>query len=296
MNNDINSPQNPNRGKAMAGFLLLGVGVLLLLQQLRIFFIPESLEVWPLWLIAGGLYIGAKHNFQKSSGPFLIGMGILLFIINNVNNSDRIIWPIAIIGFGMWLIVRRGKTRDPLTGKYKTKWEKNYADPNTWDKTDKPKFDFGKMEDPIVDYTVKDAGDVPPAQPFGNTNTPPPNTPPFGHHNGDDYLDTVSIFGGVNKTILSKNFKGGDIVNIFGGAELDFTQADIDGRVYLDITQIFGGTKIIVPSNWQVVSDLAAVFASVDDKRIRSTASNVNGKILVLKGVSIFAGVDIRSY
>ena len=107
---------------------------------------------------------------------------------------------------------------------------------------------------------------------------------------------SVSIFGGVNKTILSKDFKGGDIVNIFGGAELDFTQADIDGRVYLDITQIFGGTKIIVPSNWQVVSDLAAVFASVDDKRIKSTASNVNGKILVLKGVSIFAGVDIRSY
>ncbi|WP_431198999.1 hypothetical protein ACRQ5D_01595 [Mucilaginibacter sp. P25] len=51
-----------------------------------------------------------------------------------------------------------------------------------------------------------------------------------------------------------------------------------------------------MPSNWQVVSDLAAVFASVDDKRIRSTASVGSEKVLVLKGVSIFAGVDIRSY
>jgi predicted membrane protein len=73
-------------------------------------------------------------------------------------------------------------------------------------------------------------------------------------------------------------------------------QADINGRVIVDITQIFGGVKIIVPSNWQVVSDVAAVFASVDDKRIKSTASPNNDKLLVLKGVSIFAGIDIRSY
>lgn len=299
MNNDINSPQNPNRGKAMAGIILLIVGAILLLKQFSLFFIPDRIELWPLWLVCWGLYVGAKHNFQKSSGPILIAIGIGLFIINNVDNSDRIVWPVAIIAFGMWLIVRRGKSHDPVTGKYKTKWEKDFADPANWGKkTEKPKFDFGKMEDPIVDYTVKDGGEIPPlGEPAAaGANTPPPDMPPFGHHNGDDYLDTVSIFGGVNKTILSKNFKGGDIVNIFGGAELDFTQADIDGRVYLDITQIFGGTKIIVPSNWQVVSDLAAVFASVDDKRIRSTASNVNGKILVLKGVSIFAGVDIRSY
>lgn len=285
MNNDINSPQNPNNGKAMAGFLLLAVGGILLLQQFRIFFIPESLELWPLWLVAWGLYVGAKHNFQKPSGSILIGVGVLLFIINNVNNSDRIVWPIAIIGFGLWLILRRGKHADPQWAR--NKWEKDF----NWTKTDKPKFDFDKVNDPVVDYTVKDGDDIPPKDPFT-----PPHTPPFGHHNGDDYLDTVSVFGGVNKTVLSKTFKGGEIVNIFGGAEIDFTQADIEGRVYLDITQIFGGTKIIVPSNWQVVSDLAAVFASVDDKRIKSTASNVNGKILVLKGVSIFAGVDIRSY
>jgi hypothetical protein len=299
MNNDINSPQNPNRGKAMAGIILLVVGAILLLKQFSLFFIPDRIELWPLWFVCWGLYVGAKHNFQKSSGPILIAVGIGLLIINNVDNSDRIVWPIAIIAFGIWLILRRGKSHDPATGKYKTKWEKDFADPANWGKkTEKPKFDFGKMEDPAVDYTVKDAGDVPSSgEPAAaGTNIPPEDMPPFGHHNGDDYLDTVSIFGGVNKTVLSKNFKGGDIVNIFGGAELDFTQADIDGRVYLDITQIFGGTKIIVPSNWQVVSDLAAVFASVDDKRIRSTASNVNGKILVLKGVSIFAGVDIRSY
>lgn len=113
---------------------------------------------------------------------------------------------------------------------------------------------------------------------------------------GDDYLDAVSVFGGVKKTILSKTFKGGDIVNVFGGAEIDLTMADIEGKVVIDITQIFGGTKIIVPSHWQVVSNLSAVFAGVDDKRLRKTGSGDDNKILVLEGVSIFAGVDIRSY
>ncbi|MBM3416907.1 MAG: hypothetical protein FJY20_10820 [Bacteroidetes bacterium] len=52
--------------------------------------------------------------------------------------------------------------------------------------------------------------------------------------------------------MLSKDFKGGDIVNIFGGTEFNLSQADIKGRVTLEVTTIFGGTKLIVPSHWEV--------------------------------------------
>jgi predicted membrane protein len=276
MNNDIEHPKNPNKGKAMAGVILLAIGGILLLRQFADFFIPDWLFSWPMWLIAGGLYFGAKHNFQKSSWAIMVFLGVIFLFNNNIDDAHRVVWPLAIIGFGIWIILKRGKHGEASS------WEKQFKG----DQFDKKQasFDFGQATDtPPVDYTVKD--DVPPKEPY---------TPPF--HRGDDYLDAVSVFGGVNKTILSKNFRGGEIVNIFGGAELDFTQADINGRVVIDITQIFGGTKIIVPSNWQVVSDLAAVFAGVDDKRIRSTASPNNDKVLVLTGTSIFAGVDIRSY
>ncbi|MBB6129258.1 LiaF transmembrane domain-containing protein [Mucilaginibacter lappiensis] len=282
MNNDIEHTTNPNKGKAMAGVILLAVGGVLLLKQFADFFIPDWIFSWPMGLIVAGLYFGAKHNFRKATWSITIVLGIIFLLNDNIDDASRVVWPIGIIGFGIWLILRRGRHNE---------WERNIKD-GKWSKQDgkwskqPANFDFGK-NDPETDYAIKDGDDVPPKA---------PNTPPFGHHNGDDYLDAVSIFGGVNKTILSKNFKGGEIVNIFGGAELDFTQADINGRVYIDITQVFGGTKIIVPSNWQVVSDLAAVFAGVDDKRIRSTASANNDKILVLKGTSIFAGVDIRSY
>lgn len=282
MNNDIEH-KDPNKRKTVAGIILLAVGGFLLLQQFRIFFIPDHLKLWPMWLVFWGWYVGAKNHYKKASWVLLLGLGIIFLITENVPDSGRIVGPLAVIGFGMWLILRRNKHFDPQ------QW-KNEFKVNDWDKWGKKEpFQFDKTEP--VDYTVKEeGGEVPPVDPFAHKQQQ------HSKYSGDDYIDTVSIFGGVNKTILSKQFRGGDIVNIFGGAELDFTQADINGRVVIDITQIFGGTKIIVPSNWQVVSDLAAVFASVDDKRIRSTASVGSEKVLVLTGVSIFAGVDIRSY
>jgi len=112
----------------------------------------------------------------------------------------------------------------------------------------------------------------------------------------EDILDTTSIFGGIKKNILSKNFKGGDVTNIMGGTELNFSQADIKGEVILDMTQIFGGTKIVVPSDWDVKSDIVAIFGGIEDKRSMES-NNINpNKALLLKGTSIFAGIEIRNF
>ena len=112
----------------------------------------------------------------------------------------------------------------------------------------------------------------------------------------DDYIDTTSIFGGAKKHILSKDFKGGDIVNVFGGTELNLMQADIKGTVVLEITTVFGGTKLIVPANWEVKSEAVTIFGGMDDKRNMQNTIDNNGKILVLKGTVIFGGIEIKSY
>lgn len=113
----------------------------------------------------------------------------------------------------------------------------------------------------------------------------------------EDYIDTTSIFGGVKKNILTKNFKGGQVFNVFGGVEIDLTQSDIDGIVVLDITQVFGGTKLILPSHWEVKTEITAIIGGVDDKRKNLSALNIaEGKTLILRGTSIFAGIDIKSF
>lgn len=115
---------------------------------------------------------------------------------------------------------------------------------------------------------------------------------------GNDTIDSVIIFGGVKKRIISKTFRGGELITIFGGTELDLTQADVPGRIELELTQIFGGTKLIVPPHWRIQSeDLVSIFGGMDDKR--PTQANVNydtDKVLVLKGTCIFGGIDIKSY
>lgn len=112
----------------------------------------------------------------------------------------------------------------------------------------------------------------------------------------DDFIDSTSIFGGDKKNILSKDFRGGDIVNIFGGTELNLTQADINGKVAIEITTIFGGTKLIVPSNWEVKSEVVAIFGGLEDKRSITVVPESTGKILLLKGTVLFGGIEIKSF
>jgi hypothetical protein len=111
-------------------------------------------------------------------------------------------------------------------------------------------------------------------------------------------LDSVNIFGGLKKNIISKDFQGGEIVTIFGGSELNLTQADVTGRITLEVTQIFGGIKLIVPPHWRIQSEeLVSIFGGVDDKRpILANPTYDEHRVLVLRGTNIFGGIDIKSY
>jgi len=112
----------------------------------------------------------------------------------------------------------------------------------------------------------------------------------------EDYVDSTSVFGGTKKNIISKNFKGGDLVSIFGGTELDLTRADFTGTAKLDITTIFGGTKLIIPSNWTIRSEVVTIFGGLEDKRNMQTISDNPEKVLILDGTVIFGGIEIKSY
>ncbi|MEO6166293.1 MAG: LiaF domain-containing protein [Chitinophagales bacterium] len=116
------------------------------------------------------------------------------------------------------------------------------------------------------------------------------------YYSSDDYLDSTSVFGGIKKVILSKDFKGGDVVSIFGGTEIDMTQADINGRVVLEVTQMLGGTKLIIPAHWDLKTELVSIFGGIEDKRAVLASNIDSSKVLVLKGTSILGGIDIRSY
>lgn len=110
-----------------------------------------------------------------------------------------------------------------------------------------------------------------------------------------EVLDTVAIFGSAKKNILSKNFRGGDVVSFFGGSDLNFMQADIQGVAVLDVTSVFGGAKLVVPGNWTIKSEMVSIFGGIEDKRQMLAEADPN-KVLVLEGTVIFGGIEIKSY
>lgn len=112
----------------------------------------------------------------------------------------------------------------------------------------------------------------------------------------EDFVDSTSIFGGAKKNIISKNFKGGDLVNIFGGTEVDLTRADFTGTATVELTTIFGGTKFVVPSNWTIKSEAVIIFGGLEDKRNMQSIGDNQDKVLLLKGTVIFGGIEIKSF
>jgi predicted membrane protein len=249
------------RGRVWSGLFLLVVGVLLLLKTMNILFFPAWFFTWPVFLIALGVFIGAKHGFRTGFWiiPVLIGG---LFLANQYDPTlrlDRFITPFIIIAIGLIFILKPRR-------QHWRRWREHYV--ADW------------KEDDAIETTTGST-DATMATPAGDRR---------------DFIDVTSVFGGVKKNVLSKSFKGGDIVSFMGGSEINLTQADFTGRVTIDATNIFGGTKLIVPPTWDVQSDITAIFGGVDDKRQISGVNMDPSKVLVLDGVCMFGGIEIRSF
>lgn len=111
-----------------------------------------------------------------------------------------------------------------------------------------------------------------------------------------DKLDLVSVFNGIKRSVLSKNFRGGETITVFGGTEINLVNADIQNTVNLECVTVFGGLKLIVPKNWEVRTDATAIFGGVEDKRFTAVEVVPENKVLIITGTVLFGGIDIVSY
>ena len=110
-----------------------------------------------------------------------------------------------------------------------------------------------------------------------------------------DMIDDASVFGGGERIFHSRNFKGGEIVAIFGGSKIDLTQCTLaPGENKLEIVAIFGGTTLIVPNDWNVSVEAVNIFGGFNDKRRNLNVDHNTS--LVISGVAIFGGGELKSY
>jgi len=252
------------RNRTWKGLLVVLVGVCLLANQaLRTMgvIIPSWVFTWPVLLMVIGFFVGMASGFRNLSWAVLILIGGMFLLDSFVPelHLKEFIWPVCLIGVGLIMVLGASFRKPRNWGQHlgmKQDWR-------TWKQEIKQKYD----------------------------------APQSGQYKeGEEFLDSTSIFGGVLKKVYSKKFQGGQITNFMGGTEIDLSQADIEGQVIIEVTQIFGGTKIILPPHWSVKSEIIVLFGGIEDKQVHQGSIPEPGKLLVLQGTTVFGGIELRSF
>jgi hypothetical protein len=290
------------RNNVFAGLVLLAVGALLLLRQIGFPF-PYWLFSWPMILIAVGIFIGVRHDFRNPGWVVMVGLGVFFLVDQEFMNLSlrRFIAPIVIGIVGLMLILNPNRRR--------RRWDR--------DRYESLGERIERNINEVVHREYKNTG------PLGGTPGGDPSTNASGSSasgasgtgmnygpkytasgfrqegpSGDDHVNEVAIFGGITRQFFSKDFKGGRVTAVFGGTELSFVNADIKGTVYMEVNNIFGGSKLVIPSSWTVKHNISAIFGGIEDKRqiVPGAGGSDPDKVLILHGTCLFGGLEIRNF
>lgn len=268
-NKDLNTPERPTdhpfredrTGRVLGGIIVIAVGIALLASRVGAD-LPHWLFHWAMIPIVIGLYVGARHKFRSFGWLIPVAIGVI-FILDDYSGLSvkEYLWPVVIILIGFAIMFKprhheHWRRRRWEGGRYSRGTDSGYA--------------------------------------TANPDPDPSTTPALG----DDVLEGVTIFGSLKKIIISKNFRGGEAVTIFGGTELNLLQADVNGQIVLELTQVFAGAKLIVPPHWRIqTTDVVSIFGGIEDKRpLPAEGSTDAMKVIVIKGVCLFGGIDIKSF
>ncbi|WP_343559877.1 LiaF domain-containing protein [Sphingobacterium sp.] len=284
---------NSNNSRNIVGAIVIIIGIFLLLHNLNLGdWFPGWLFGWQMILIIIGLVIGINSQFQKKSAIILLIIGGAS-LISRMMRTDfgSVTVPIIIISLGIYFIM--SKRKPPMVP---PTYPNPPQDPYDWDKrvniaTDNP-----------TDTTAPDAEAKPFNEQYGSSQQASPNAQAFGNkeHSSfqqsfEDSLNLNSIFAGQKKVIYSKQFRGGNLTNVFGSIELDLTKADIQQPIVIDTFQLFGSARIIVPPHWTVFSNVASILGSVDDRRFQTIYNPDTDKKIYITGTCILGNLTIKN-
>jgi predicted membrane protein len=108
----------------------------------------------------------------------------------------------------------------------------------------------------------------------------------------ENAIDITAILGGVERRIVSPDFRGGEISALLGGCELDLRACSIVKEAVINVFTVCGGISIKVPPDWTVVLDGVPVAGGFAQK---TAVAPDAGKRLVITGYAILGGVEVRN-
>jgi hypothetical protein len=241
--------------RVIVGLLIVGFGLALLLDNLRVMEAGDLIRFWPFGLMA----IGAAKLLQdedrsgRVAGGLFVGIGALIAIQNFlfIEMDFWRWWPLAVVGFGAMILARAFR---------------------------------GNRED------RQGLGYVPPG---GSTVLGGGLSAGKNGATMEQSLSEFAMWSGLQRRVASPAFRRAELTAIMGGIELDLRQAGTEnGEAVIDVFVMWGGIEITVPPDWAVSNQVTPILGGSEDK---STGTQQARNRLIVKGVVIMGGVDIKT-
>jgi predicted membrane protein len=120
---------------------------------------------------------------------------------------------------------------------------------------------------------------------------------PDGQGSTSPQFDSLYIFGGGERHVNTKSFRGGKVFAVFGGYKIDLSHADMEeSQAIVEASAVFGGGEIRVPEHWHVAVQGAGIFGGYEDKtRHFQPDPTKPTKTLIVKGVAMFGGIEVKN-
>lgn len=223
-------------------------------------------------------------------GPRLI-FGLALVVIGTLAALDRLslfdlldllayFWPALLLFAGLWKLLVPGSPASRVTGAVLAGWGGLWlADELGW-----MWVDWGELWPLLlvafgIILLVRSRSARPTRQ---------------GDEGGT--VDAVAFLGGKRRTASTTDFRGGDLVAVMGGCEVDLRQAHLTGgSAVIDAFALWGGVEIAVPARWRVRMQGVPILGGFVDKTTPPELEDgVEGE-LVVKGFAIMGAVEVSN-
>jgi len=117
--------------------------------------------------------------------------------------------------------------------------------------------------------------------------------PAFGEP-GDDRFAIVAAMDEARFSSESTGLVQGSAVALFGGVELDLTEAEASPAAHLTLRAIFGGIDVVVPRSWRVEIAGRSVMGGIANLTAPDGADD-DAPVLLIDAVAVFGGIEVHA-
>ncbi|HEX8613773.1 MAG TPA: DUF5668 domain-containing protein [Telluria sp.] len=215
------------------GLGVIAFGLLYLLDNLYIIDRREVMRFWPVLVVVVGLvkFAGAQSRHERMVFGLIAAAGVIL-TLNRLGYgyffNARTLWPVLLILFGISVIYKALRRRDPPHGVHGVPLKDDAAAGSRADVQAYPGADADAGADGVVDITA--------------------------------------ILGGFQRRVSTPDFRGGDISALMGGCVLDLRESSIVGDAELNVFAVMGGITIKCPPDWTIILKGVPVLGGFEEK------------------------------